>query len=122
GRRSRIVRLNAHRRRRDLRIPRHRQQVDREQSEQRDDDRDHGAEDRAPDEEVARLAHFAAAADFVLSTSATGFTTRPGPTFCVPSTITRSPGDRPESMIHTEPLHGPGFTSRAATVSPAPTT
>ena len=47
---------------------------------------------------------------------------RPGNTFCVPSTITRSPGFSPRSMIHRLPLQGPGWTSRIATVSPGPTT
>src|SRR5581483_7394728 len=58
----------------------------------------------------------------VLSVSGTGFTTRPGATFCTPSTTTRSPALSPSSMIQRLPLHGPGFTSRAVTVSPAPTT
>ena len=128
GRCAGEVRRDANRGRRDLRIARDRQEPNREQSEQCDDDRDHGAEDRAPDEEVARLLRrdgrtaglqipFVAAflraapriarADIcldhrarpagtvVLSMSGTGFTTRPGATFCMPSTTTRSPADQP---------------------------
>ncbi len=108
-----IVRRDAHRRRRDLRIARDRQQPNREQTEQRDDDRDHGAEDRTPDEEVARLRSSGRRAGGrfrAVRRRGTGFTTRPGATFCVPSTTTRSPGrqsrvDDPERAAPRPGLH-----------------
>ena len=93
---AREIRRDAHRRRRDLRIARDRQQPNREQAEQRDDDRDHGAEDRAPDEEVARSPRSSrtarAARRRTRATRRRWHRTRPGATFCIPSTTTRSPG------------------------------
>src|SRR6185503_15737634 len=112
-----------------------------EDPEQRDDDGDDSGQHRAPDEEILDLRTVAAAflvhrpplddgagagagAAGVLaavSPRATGRTGRPGPTFWIPSTMTRSPGFRPWLMIHTFPAQAPGFTSRAWTVSPGPT-
>ena len=62
-----------------------------ERPEQHDQDRDDDGDDRPPDEELGHGYAPAFAADLV-----TGFTCIPGRTFCTPSTITRSPGLRPD--------------------------
>src|SRR5439155_8830424 len=107
-----------------------RQQPDCEHAEEGDDDADDDREDGPPDEEIAGLFTRAAvhlvAPNFAVSSgdavtlsgSGTGRTGRPGAAFWVPSTTTRSPAFRPLSMIQRWPLQGPGWTSRAATVSP----
>src|SRR5258708_8615493 len=46
----------------------------------------------------------------------------PSLTFCTPSTTTRSPGFRPCSTIHMEPLRSPTVTVRTLTLSSLPTT
>jgi hypothetical protein len=46
----------------------------------------------------------------------------PGPIFITPSTITLSPGARPESITHASPTHSPTSTGRCSALLSAFTT
>ncbi len=121
---------------------------DRQQPEQGDDDGDHRRQHRPADEEVARLRGTGSARPAVRRgrpnsrRGALGTRRRRGRRgtagrvggrgrlhHASPAPLSarrpRSRGHRPrarESMIHSCPVHGPGVTSRADTLSPAPTT
>ena len=56
------------------------------------------------------------------ATNGFGLTTRFGLICWMPSTTTRSPGFRPPSMIHIEPLRSPTVTGRMLTVLAPSTT
>src|SRR5690606_559414 len=105
---SRVDRAHGERRWRNGRILFHRQHPQRDNPAQQDGQRDHPREDRTVDEEPGG--------------HGTTCTTAPGPIFCNPSVITRSPMTRPLSMVHMSPCSEPRITGRIATESPLPTT
>src|ERR1019366_10214554 len=110
---------------RDRRIPVDRQVLERHQSEQRDGNGDHARHNRPLDEVVLDVAVGAAGAvrgHWPTGAATTGLALPPGRTFCTPSTMTRSPATRPESISQRSPTQAVATTSLLCTVSPGPMT